>query len=230
MGCEGAWIVRRIYQNAAVTTGTLPPFGRSRSRPAAVQPRKPAGMDRELRAVQHLIERLAAYFRIASLGGARPSVEFRRVVFVCTGNICRSPFAEALARKMGLEAISCGTRTDPDLPANQDAILHARAFGIDLQSHRTCRWEDVKLKQDDLIVAAELHHFRSVRRRAVSEGCRVVLMSGLLNGRFSLIADPYGRGAEEFGAVYSLISQAVRELVRLRGKRGHAPDTGTDGR
>jgi protein-tyrosine phosphatase len=165
-----------------------------------------------------LAEWLICKFRIRSLGGCVDSLNHTRVIFVCTGNICRSPFAEALARKAGLLALSCGTDTRPGLAANPDAIEQAASFGIDLGDHRTGCWDQQDLRRGDLVVALELHHLLRVRRRAGMAGARIVLMSALRSGRFEVISDPYGRGAAEFQRVYGLIHEAMQSLVQSRSK------------
>ena len=48
--------------------------------------------------------------------------KIERLVFVCKGNICRSAYAEAVAKSLGVSAISCGLSTKLDAPANADAI------------------------------------------------------------------------------------------------------------
>jgi Low molecular weight phosphotyrosine protein phosphatase len=58
-----------------------------------------------------------------------------RVVFVCTGNICRSPYAEAAARAHGINAVSCGTHTRTGLPADPVAIREAALRGRDMTAH-----------------------------------------------------------------------------------------------
>ena len=60
-----------------------------------------------------------------------------RLVFVCKGNICRSAFAEAVAKSLGMDAVSCGLQTVISAPANEDAVKTAREMGYALDEHRT---------------------------------------------------------------------------------------------
>lgn len=139
--------------------------------------------------------------------------EAKRLVFVCTGNICRSPYAEFVARQYGLRAISCGIATDPGLPANETAILEARRRERDITSHRTTRWQDVRMEAGDVIVALELKHALVVRPRARKENVPVVLLSSMLPGKFEVLRDPYGRPQSEYARVFDLIEQSVRPIV-----------------
>src|SRR5215475_9849794 len=80
----------------------------------------------------------------------------KRVVFVCSGNICRSPYAEVAARMRGLPAVSCGTHTQTGLPADGTAIVEAARRTVDLSAHRTTRWEDFEPEDGDLLIAMQL--------------------------------------------------------------------------
>lgn len=134
-------------------------------------------------------------------------------MFVCTGNICRSPFAEAIGRTHGFCAESCGTKTRGGLPANESAQRYAKDHRIDLSMHRTQRWQDIqkRLQPADLVIATELRHLLFIRKTAKKRGCEVVLMSALLD-QFRRVSDPYGKGEREFSLAFGLIIQAVANL------------------
>ncbi|HEY0941130.1 MAG TPA: hypothetical protein VGE08_13605 [Steroidobacter sp.] len=138
-----------------------------------------------------------------------------RLVFVCTGNICRSPYAEFVARARGLNAISCGTHTTADLPADAVAIAEAARRGVDLQPHRTSRWQDVQLNNNDIVIATQLRHFFSVLPRAREANCRVALMSSLLLPQFNVVWDPYGREPQAYVHAFELIDRAVGKIAQL---------------
>ena len=59
----------------------------------------------------------------------------RRLVFVCQGNICRSAFADVVARDMGLHSASFGLSTTTGRPAHEPAIVAARTLGHDMSGH-----------------------------------------------------------------------------------------------
>jgi protein-tyrosine phosphatase len=92
------------------------------------------------------------------------------IVFVCTGNRCRSPSAEgftrALARGLPVEVTSAGTLDLGEVPALAETVAAARAFGVDLSTHKSRAMVSAGLERADLIVGFELDHVAA----AVVEG------------------------------------------------------------
>lgn len=80
----------------------------------------------------------------------------RRILFVCSGNACRSPMAEALANARfgaSMEAESAGVKHEPG-PAHPMAIATLRdLYGIDLTAHRSRSTADIDLSSFDSVVA-----------------------------------------------------------------------------
>ena len=143
------------------------------------------------------------------------------MVFVCTGNICRSPYAESVGKNHGLIAVSCGVDTQNGLPADPTAILEAGRRGRDMTAHRTTRWQDLKIGGGDLIVATELRHAMEVRSKARENNCPVVLLSSLLPERFEVLRDPHGRSLQVYSRTFDLIDRSVERLAqRVHGTNG----------
>lgn len=160
------------------------------------------------------VEQLACRLDLAPLGGRIPAQQPQRLVFVCTGNICRSAYAEAVARAHGLPAISAGIATTPGLPANPQAIAEARNRGIDLSGHRTTAWQDIGLQPGDVVLPAQLRHLLAIRSRALGAGCGLVLMSRFGHERFVAVRDPYGRDDAVFRQVFDDIDWLVQNMAR----------------
>ena len=147
---------------------------------------------------------------------ARHRCSLKRVVFVCSGNICRSPYAEVSARMRGLTAVSCGTQTQTGLAADNTAIIEAARRAVDLKAHRTTRWEDLELEAGDLIVCMQLRHALAVRPRARASGCPVVMLSSFLLPQFAPVWDPYGKQSPEFQRAFDLIDAGVHRLSQWK--------------
>ena len=139
-----------------------------------------------------------------------------RIIFVCSGNICRSAYAQAAAKMHGMAAVSCGTHTENGLPANATAISEAAHRGVDLNSHRTTRWRDIEVRKGDVIVAMQLRHAIEVLPRAFAYACRVVVLGSLLLPKHATISDPYGKPAHEFQRVFGIIDAGLERLAQLR--------------
>ncbi|MEO7555783.1 MAG: low molecular weight phosphotyrosine protein phosphatase, partial [Acidimicrobiales bacterium] len=88
-----------------------------------------------------------------------------RVLFVCTGNICRSPMAEgmlrarAAARGIAVEVASVGLIFD-GRPATDEAVRTAHAHGVDISAHRSSILESEAVDRADLVIGMERQHVR----------------------------------------------------------------------
>lgn len=88
-----------------------------------------------------------------------------RVLFLCTGNRCRSPFAAACFRRLAgglpVEVDSAGTANIGAQPSTAEAIETATSFGIDLRPHLSKPLEAVDVASFDAIVGFERAHVAS---------------------------------------------------------------------
>jgi protein-tyrosine phosphatase len=135
-----------------------------------------------------------------------------RVIFVCKGNIYRSAFAEAVARSLGIEAISCGISTIVDAPANGNAIQVAGEIGYDLKEHKSTPIMYLVLKKSDLLVGMEPWHADFFDRHLYREHYRTLL--GLwLRPASPCIPDPYGCPSAYCRACFTHIEKSVNEIA-----------------
>ncbi len=148
----------------------------------------------------------------------------RRLVFVCAGNICRSPFGEYFARQLGLPAVSMGLQADPGKPANPSAARHAAGHGVDLSAHRSQRVSAEALRPDDLVLGFELWHVEALEALAGPSGPPVRLLGGYAGSPH--LFDPYGLSDEAFACSFERIARAVRALQG--GAAGAIPAAAVD--
>lgn len=101
---------------------------------------------------------------IPGISPVRPPVRYavKRLVFVCHGNICRSAFAEAVARREGLAAASFGLSTSNGKGAHPPAIEAAGRLGYDLTDHVTTDLGAFELREGDYLLGMEHRHLRKL--------------------------------------------------------------------
>ena len=139
----------------------------------------------------------------------------RRVVFVCQGNICRSPFGEAVARRAGLPTASFGLATSTGMPAFGRAIETAQAQGIDLALHRVTAIEDFVFQSGDLLVVMEVRQARRLLKSRELPGDIQITLLGLWSQPLRPhLHDPFEHGSTYFQFCFQVIESGVKELAR----------------
>lgn len=147
-----------------------------------------------------------------------------RVLFVCTGNICRSPTAEGVARHFieagglvgRIEVDSAGTNgyhvgEAPD-PRTQKAALRR---GYDLSKLRARKLDQLDFQRFDLLLAMDRGHL-DIMRRACPEIYRPRLglfLEYARNSEFDEVPDPYYGGPMGFDAVLDMCEDGVKGLI-----------------
>ena len=114
-------------------------------------------------------------------------VEGLKILFVCSGNTCRSPMAEGIARKMfggHVEVESAGTHAHIRDPPASNAVKTIRdKFGVDISSHRSRSVNDVHMEDFDYIIPMADGVYDDLKESFPSLGEKLLPSWG--------IADPY---------------------------------------
>ena len=140
-----------------------------------------------------------------------------KVLFVCLGNICRSPTAEGILRDMADGAVrvdSAGTSGWHDgNPPDPRSMAEAARRGVDISAQRSRRVVDADFSEFDLILAMDSSNLRNLQDMAPNGATSEVrlLLDYLPDQPVRDVPDPYYE--DGFDGVFDLIEAACRALL-----------------
>ncbi|WP_151637248.1 low molecular weight protein-tyrosine-phosphatase [Noviherbaspirillum aerium] len=154
-----------------------------------------------------------------------------RVLFVCMGNICRSPTAEGVLRKMACDAglheyiliDSAGTHDYHEGEApDPRAQIAARKRGYDLSRLRARKIESADFVRFDLIIGMDFNNLEILQRKCPPAYQHKIglLMSYATQHAASIVHDPYYRGSKDFDLVLDYIEDGCRGLFKAIASNG----------
>lgn len=140
------------------------------------------------------------------------------VLFVCTGNTCRSPMAEGFFRclegeeKTGLAAASAGLYTTGGMPASEFAVIAAKERGADIAAHRSRLLNQAIIDNAKYIFCMTAAHYdRLIEQYPAAEEKAYVLAD-------EDVADPFGGDLMTYRIAADEIYRAVRAVIAKLSK------------
>jgi protein-tyrosine-phosphatase len=143
---------------------------------------------------------------------------------VCTGNICRSPMAEGILKKV-LEssgaalASSSGTHAVIGNPASEFSVIACGESGIDISQHRAKMLTPEMIKANDIILCMERSHVERVLSIDVRANERVFNLADFSGSRrMRGIPDPYGCSLREYRKCFRDIQRCIDNFLSDYGR------------
>ena len=143
-----------------------------------------------------------------------------RLLFVCTGNTCRSPLAEAIARRLaeerGLHDVtvgSAGTSAWPDAPASDGALLVALEHGLDLGDHRARVLSPEIVADATHILTMGPHHLERVEALGGAGKSWMLTGYGAESDVSRPISDPFGGDLGVYRATFEELTREIGAVL-----------------
>lgn len=148
--------------------------------------------------------------------------QVKRLVFICNGNICRSPLAEYVALDCGYASVSYGLNCTRGAKADPRAIKIADDMGIDISKHEARPLMDYKFLEGDLVIGMEPAHLKYLTKAEKTESISLTLLGLWGENPTAYIHDPYNTNSHYFiKCEKEIIARTKSLLLSIQaGQRG----------
>lgn len=145
------------------------------------------------------------------------------IVFICSGNICRSPMAHYYMRKrlcdLGVEnkycITSCGTEANTGERATKYALYTISQYGVDMSKHRATNIKDANIENADYIICMTKMHYNFITGQYPNLVDKVYILKEMILNKeeYIDIDDPWGLDLQVYSGCAKEITDAVDKLI-----------------
>jgi predicted ATP-grasp superfamily ATP-dependent carboligase/protein-tyrosine-phosphatase len=156
---------------------------------------------------------------------AKKIKSFSWIIFICQGNICRSPFAQELAKKIHLSGkiFSAGYYPEKGRPCPAEAVQAGQTWDVDLKKHLSQIINEADLSESDLAFVFTREDYNTLLSKYPAQKNKLHLLGIFSTDDDYQIEDPYGKQKEGFMICYQKISESINNLINLSAKINENP-------
>lgn len=147
----------------------------------------------------------------------------KKILFICTGNTCRSPIAESYSTKkikqkhnLFLKDISfnsAGLIAEKNLPASANSIIISEKYDISLREHKSKCINKKMIEESYLVLGMTELHIKELKTRYQDSANKIFKISNWFNNQD--IVDPFGGNIDVYEECYYSIAEAVDCLMKF---------------
>ena len=130
-----------------------------------------------------------------------------KVLFVCTGNTCRSPMAQGIAKNLfpQNEFLSAGIFAKDNSPASENAVIAMKNMGIDISEHKARQITKQLINEVDFIVPMTDNHLYTLLQAGVDKN-KIKLCS-------TPVRDPFGQSLKAYEQTAKILKENIQKLI-----------------
>jgi len=159
-----------------------------------------------------------------------------KILFICTGNTCRSPMASALLLQHRqspawsdsgeIQVWSAGLFTQDGLPASPEAIEAISEEGIDISQHRSVQIRNSLIEDADLVLTMTVNQRDYLLERFPHKSVNIYTLNEFTGDETGEVMDPYGHGQEAYRKslfqLKLLVDRLLYKIIQLSQQKDTA--------